>query len=856
MTKINDFQQHKDIDCVVELFLSALDPRPSALFNIEHFTDLPKGEEKPDPDPLLGQHPSLSANEVIQLVPTLKKLNEKGAAIFIARNECNGQRNKNSISRIRGPHADFDNATEKQIADAYRTLPPTIIVTTSDPGRQHAYWQLAEGENLSASDTESVNRVLVSDFGADGGAVDISRLLRLPGFKHMKYRGQGRTPIVTAKYSGRRYAANEIKKAFLEYLPKNPSHQRKLSPSGIERRASGPLLPEIIGNITQRAARQKPELWAGDWEKATNKSGKDFSSQSEADLALTGHIARECAKAGLAGTDLTEAVEDVFQQSGLAQRDKWHNRSDYRERTIAKATSGLPNTSTPNEQSYGLNSASHGDVKNARFFADYIRGRLMYVPSRGRWLRWEDSHFDRARWTLCEKGEELAEAKRFCNLLLQQATTLFSIDQDKGKKAIAEAMSAHFLPRIQAMLKLSVSEPGISVMENELNRDPYILGVTNGAIDLRSGQHLPNSPDLLITRHCNAEFVDDAPCPRWIRFLDQIFEGDQDTIDCVQRLLGYTLIGNANEEILIICYGFGSNGKSVLNNVVQEIVGEYAVTAPSSLLVVRRSGDSSPRNDLAALAGSRYVSINEIQAGDRLDEQIVKILAGRERISARFLHREFFDYQPDFTAWLRTNHKPIIVGEDDGIWRRLIMLRFARQFKDHEKDAHLQERLLEEREGILQWMLEGVRLYIKDGIKPSARMSMETATYRKESDLLGEFLQDKTTPDISGRINQINLYSDYQNWCKESGLRANSKKSFTQRLAERGFRESKSGRDRYYTGLSYPAVAGPKAQDGVDRIFIDSDKHLHKNALSEKTEINQHPVHLAQKTDQRLIVGT
>jgi putative DNA primase/helicase len=239
----------------------------------------------------------------------------------------------------------------------------------------------------------------------------------------------------------------------------------------------------------------------------------------------------------------------------------------------------------------------------------------------------------------------------------------------------------------------------------------------------------------------------------------------------------------------------------VFSNVVQKIMGGYAVTAPPSLLTARRSGDSAPRNDLAALAGARLVSINELQAGDRLDEQIVKMLAGREPISARFLHQEFFEFIPTFTPWLRTNHKPIITGADDGIWRRLVLLAFSRKFSDQEKDPFLEEKLLEESDGILMWMVEGSERYLKGGLSLSPRMKAEINGYRKDSDVLGEFIADNAITQPGGKVEQSALYRRFRDWCGDNGLTLTSKKTFTQRLAERGFADAKSGGKRYYTGL-------------------------------------------------------
>jgi putative DNA primase/helicase len=266
------------------------------------------------------------------------------------------------------------------------------------------------------------------------------------------------------------------------------------------------------------------------------------------------------------------------------------------------------------------------------------------------------------------------------------------------------------------------------------------------------------------------------------------------------------------EEVLVICIGYGSNGKSVFSNVIFRIMGGYSRTAPPSLLTVRRSDDASPRNDLAALAGARYVSISELQAGDRLDEQVVKLLAGREPISARFLHKEFFEFLPTFTAWLRTNHKPIITGEDHGIWRRLVVLPFDRTFTEEEKDPQLEDKLMDESDGILQWILEGVRMYLNDGLKLSPRIKAEVAKYRSDSDMLGEFLSDKTTPHASAKVNQVEMYKAWRVWCEESGVRPGSKKTFTQRLAERGYPEGRSNGARFYVGLALGPIMLPKTQ--------------------------------------------
>jgi hypothetical protein len=195
-------------------FLQNLDSSPDASFNIEHYTDLPKGEKKPKPDPLSGRYANLTLAEVCALLPELHTINEKGAGIFVARNQCTGHRSEDNVSRVRGVHADMDDVTEAQLAAVTAILPASIIVQSSGPDRFQLYWQLAEGESLTKAETKAINRCLVKRHGADKAAVDVARLLRLPGFKHMKYRTDTKTPMVAATFKGHTYTGDQIREAF------------------------------------------------------------------------------------------------------------------------------------------------------------------------------------------------------------------------------------------------------------------------------------------------------------------------------------------------------------------------------------------------------------------------------------------------------------------------------------------------------------------------------------------------------------------------------------------------------------------------------------------------------------------
>ena len=181
-------------------FLHALDPASDATFHITTLTDLPKGEEKPKHDPLLRHYENQTLAEVEVLIPELERLNATGAGIFFCVNQCKGKRKKENVTRVRCVHADFDNATLAQIDAVRQKLPPSIEVHTSGTTKHHFYWALDDADDIDGPTAEAMNRALV-DLGADPAATDTSRLLRLPGFRHMKYRAAGETPLVTATFS-------------------------------------------------------------------------------------------------------------------------------------------------------------------------------------------------------------------------------------------------------------------------------------------------------------------------------------------------------------------------------------------------------------------------------------------------------------------------------------------------------------------------------------------------------------------------------------------------------------------------------------------------------------------------------
>lgn len=618
-------------------------------------------------------------------------------------------------------------------------------------------------------------------------------------------------PLVTILEQGPRYTVGEVLKAF---PPKAPPQKTRELPQGDAKRAPWDASdPQLQAAVSHMLAFER-SIWEGNWHDYMDPltGGRPFPSQSEADYYLARQIAKWAVGKGIGGAVLEAFVEKVFEQSALAQRDKWQNRADYRTTTINKACANLTPTSpfiSPTvlqnvAATFAVNKSAKpnwslkGDLIGARFFADRHSGNMVCVASLRKWLRWDEAN---ARWVWCELGEEIEAAKATVLELYQIACGHGAADHEGWKRTISAMASLQVESRIKSVLELAKTEPGMGISTHSLDAQGDLLGVRNGVVDLRTGRLRANAPSLYITKYVDYDYSPTATCPSFKRFLNDVFEGDGATIDAVHRLVGLTASGRSDEEIIIFCVGTGANGKSIFGNVLSTIMGQHSVTAPPSILAARRADDHSARSDIAMLHSARMVSINELPGGMMLDENVVKQLAGREPISARFLYKEHFTFLPGFTPWVRTNHRPIIKGTDNGIWRRLVIVPFRRTFAPNEQDNRLEAKLMAEAEGILAWMVEGAKLYFSTGLRHSGAMKSEVTQYRSDSDLLGEFLSDNTVVCATAEVDQREFYARYKCWCEANGLRPVSKRVLNEQLTERGVGLRKSGATRYYTGV-------------------------------------------------------
>ena len=275
------------------------------------------------------------------------------------------------------------------------------------------------------------------------------------------------------------------------------------------------------------------------------------------------------------------------------------------------------------------------------------------------------------------------------------------------------------------------------------------------------------------------------------RFLRTIFDGDQELIDYIQRVFGYCLTGSTKEQVFFIAYGTGANGKSTLIDIVSHILSEYVHTIPVDVLMSReRGGGASP--EIARAKGARLVVASESSSVSKLNEGQIKQLTGNDLIAARPLYSQGFTYKPEFKIWLSTNHKPFISGTDHGIWRRVQLIPFSVTIPEEEIDRDLPEKLKAEAPLILNWMLEGAKLWYRQGLRPPAAVLDATKEYRSEMDTMEEFLQNCLRTEPGATTSARELYEAYQQFCQSNCLNAVSQTSFGRKLKEKGFQKQKT----------------------------------------------------------------
>ena len=352
------------------------------------------------------------------------------------------------------------------------------------------------------------------------------------------------------------------------------------------------------------------------------------------------------------------------------------------------------------------------------------------------------------------------QIKNYAEILVEEMKMeAFSIqDLEKQKQYLKNVNRAFNSSGKELMLKEAQHIRNVPINNDMLDRDDMLFNCENGIIDLKTGSLLPHDKKYLLSSISNTELKNEKPV-MFLKFLDEIFLGNKNIIHYIHKALGYSMTGSTKEQKMFICVGDGANGKSLLLQIINEVLCDYAASSSVDLLLDKKT-QSSNMSEVARLKGKRMVITNETKLGDKLNESAVKdITGGNNKITARFLYANEFEFYPKMKIWMATNHMPIIRGTDNGIWRRIVKIPFDRVFKDFEQDKDLIFKLRKEKNAILNWLVQGCLLWQREGLKEPAELEHELKEYRTEMDLVQKWINENC--EINPSYTEGNLTPSY-----------------------------------------------------------------------------------------------
>lgn len=473
------------------------------------------------------------------------------------------------------------------------------------------------------------------------------------------------------------------------------------------------------------------------------------------------------------------------------------------------------------------------DLGNAERFATKYRDKVRWC---GIWNTW--MVFNGKAWEPDRTGYVDYLAKVVVRAIYNEAANPV-LSQEDSKRIAKHASASESNRAVRAMLDRAKSE--LPTIPAEFNKHLYLLNCNNGTLDLRTGELRPHSPYDMLTRCLKTDYNPLANCPKWEEFIQGIFANDQALIQFMKESLGMSLCGDTSEQCLFICHGSGSNGKTTMLETVRIIMEDYGFAANIETFSMRKNQGIG--NDVAELYGARLVTASENALGSRLNEAFIKKATGKEPLRARRLHENEFQFMPEFSIWFAVNHKPVVKDTSKGMWRRVHFIPFTVTIEGDKLDKHLGEKLLDESEGILAWLVQGHIDWYKRGHLVAPDVVKEaTQSYRAEMDTVAHFLKDECILEEGKRVGVSQLNERYEAWCKRNGERFEAK-DLKNSLKERGF-QSKRGTGGVWVWPNIGLIDsdGSDGSDGKSKVSPRSENTSQKTQNSPSPTVTTSPV--------------
>jgi len=418
------------------------------------------------------------------------------------------------------------------------------------------------------------------------------------------------------------------------------------------------------------------------------------------------------------------------------------------------------------------------------FVAQHAR-LLRYVAIWGRWLEWTG---------ICWQADSTLHAFDLVRDICRAEST--KCDKKRVAALVASAKT------VAAVERLAKADRRIAATVEQWDADPWLLNTPDCAIDLRTGRSRAHKLDDYCTKVTAVS--PGGECPLWLAFLERITGGDAELVGFLRRVAGYCLTGSTSAHALFFGHGTGANGKSVFANTISGVLGDYAIAAPMETFIASTS-DRHP-TELAGLRGARLVTAQETEEGRRWAESRIKALTSGEKISARFMRQDFFEFFPQFKLLIIGNHKPGLHGVDEAMRRRMNLMPFAVTIPEEERDENLPEKLREEWPGILAWMLEGCLEWQGEGLAQPEVVRNATAKYLESEDAFSQWKSECCDMGPNHYSTTADLYKSWRTWAEQAGEPVRSQKWLSQ-LLERDFEDKRQG------GTGRSGFIGIKATD-------------------------------------------
>lgn len=624
-----------------------------------------------------------------QVGPAIDQAVQSGSAVAIGLNTFrDGKRTSENVVRINGFFLDLDGGVT---LDDIKNFPlPPHLVTETSPGHFHVFWRVT-GCPIAAF--AAIQKILAERLGGDPKVFDLARTMRLAGTYNRKNGIDHQVQIVSIKTGddAKPIAFQAFLRAF-DIKPKKisapkPHHpianapdtadiQEALSKIAADDRLTwlhvGMALHSIYPNTEGKAL----------WDRWSQKASDKFD-QREQDRAWSGFKPR----------------------GGITKGTLFHLAGMY-------STAGKIDVPS-NESEF------------AKLFVETYKGEAAFDHQTLSWFMFDD---------IWKKAPHLA--LRRCKAMVDGIVEVVRSCNPDGRNGLLKAVQRHTTtPSLANILKHASLDEAIEISSAKFDDNAELLGVPNGVVELNTGRHRAARADDFITLQCRAPYDKTATCPTFIAFIDSTTEGDEKFASFLQRALGYSIFGHTKEQVFFMITGPGANGKGVLLRTVARVLDKYATNVAPNLLQRAYSGNpNGPSPAVMALKSARMYICSEFDGQKRFDDAFVKQLSGSDTLTGRSNFGDQETFEPMGKLWLSLNFDPEIAHDNEAMWRRLRVVPFLRSFTGKDRDNDLEAKLTAELPGILNWLIEGARMYARNGLGDCAKVHDATAKLRERSD--------------------------------------------------------------------------------------------------------------------------